>query len=238
MSFSTIQTLGQLRSHLIANTTPSLELAERAAFLCQDPTRHIMLSRITAGRELAGARLWVRIADHLDSDPRGGAAVLPFAAICTVTPPTSIWPHRSSPATTGCAAPATSRTHRSSRSSNSTAASTPPPPNHRHHPLPRKDTLSWHLPAFSPSPAATPTPHSASRCTKTCTKAPGPSAPSTARTRAASWATPRPSPSPTATCTSTNARSGASPPAPRERSTPGSPAPSPRGRTGGAATHL
>lgn len=80
MPYSKIQTLGQLRSHLIANTAPDADLAHRAGQLAIDATQHVILSRITAGRELPGALLWQRIADHLSAAPQ--AAALTFAAVC------------------------------------------------------------------------------------------------------------------------------------------------------------
>jgi hypothetical protein len=65
LTFSKIQTLGQLRSHLISNTAPAAELAHRAGQMALDQTQHVILSRICDGRELAGSLLWQRIADHL-----------------------------------------------------------------------------------------------------------------------------------------------------------------------------
>lgn len=80
MTITTIRALGALHDHLIDQTAPTAELARRAGELAIDPDKHLMLARITAHRELAGAALWQRVADHLTGHPQ--AQILVLGAVC------------------------------------------------------------------------------------------------------------------------------------------------------------
>jgi hypothetical protein len=82
MTFNRIAVLGEIRTHLINNTAPHADLANRAGRMAADYNQHRHLVKICNGRFLAGALLFTRIADQLSGEPQVGA--LTVAAICAL----------------------------------------------------------------------------------------------------------------------------------------------------------
>ena len=82
MTFNRIAVMGEIRTHLINNTAPDSNLAQRAGRMAADYNQHRHLVKICNGRFLAGALLFQRVADQLSGEPQVGA--LTVAALCAL----------------------------------------------------------------------------------------------------------------------------------------------------------
>ena len=81
MTFNRIAVMGEIRTHLINNTAPDADLANRAGRMAADYDRHHLV-KICNGRFLAGGLLFQRVADQLSGEPQVGA--LTVAALCAL----------------------------------------------------------------------------------------------------------------------------------------------------------